>query len=153
MQIEFDNLAVYAASIDIWKPILIEWDAHTIPWQSSEDEPDNVSGFGYHTVESDEEHPDKTGRYDRHVIGLDPRAESVEEILRSARHELEHARQLEAVGYYEWYASYLWYVEILTRNGGPDSAAQYHWNPYEVEARDAADAEWRDLLPCVKGTI
>lgn len=147
MKLDFDNLAVYAASIGVWKPIRIEWDADLVcePYDENEKGPDS-----YHRAVSYDGPPDETGTYAYHEIGLDPREDRVETLLKGLRHELEHARQLEALGYFEWMSSYWWYTELLITSG-PDIAAQYHWNPYEVEADEAMNREWRDLLPCVKG--
>jgi hypothetical protein len=142
VKLEFDNLAVYAASIGVWMPIsIVPWGVET--WDES-------GATSFHCVVSDEAPPDDTGRFDCHEIGI-PLEYDLTDTLKGLRHELEHARQVEELGYFEWYSSYGWYREILGASG-PDPMAQYYWNPYEIEANAAADAEWRDLLPCVKGS-
>lgn len=136
MKLEFDNLAVYAASIGVWKPILIEWvGSHT----SIDDE--WVAHGAWHTWDFDSEDPDR--EIIRHVIGLPHTEEDLEIQLRSLRHELEHAKQVEEVGPIEFESSY-WSAVI-------DIEEDYAANPYEVEANHVMETEWQDLLPCVKG--
>lgn len=55
----------------------------------------------------------------------DPDAEVSDELF---RHELEHVYQVHRVGWLGFYCKYIWYS--LTRG--------YRYNPYEIEAREAA---------------
>jgi hypothetical protein len=140
MKLEFDNLAVYAASIGIWKPIEIEWvgeftNAGSHGW---------VAHGAWSTWDFYPEDPERA--VVRHVIGLPANGE-LEETLRSLRHELEHARQVEEIGGIEFESSYC----DIAYDALEDGKGEYRDNPYEIEANHVMETEWQDLLPCVKG--
>lgn len=131
MRLEFDNLAVYAASIGVWKPIEILWDA--------------VPKDGWYSPV----YVDETWILREHRIAIGPE-DPVEEQLKTLRHELEHARQAEELGALEWESAYNWELDVINGEVGLDDGS-YLRNPFEIEANKAMNREWRELLPCVKG--
>jgi hypothetical protein len=139
MKLEFDNLAVYAASIGIWKPIEIEWVGDYTPTHGGW-----IACGAWHSWDYDSEDPER--EVVRHIIGLPESAER-DENLRSLRHELEHARQAEEIGGIEFESSYC----DIAYDALEDGKGAYRDNPYEIEANHVMETEWQDLLPCVKG--